>query len=70
MSRRVTIGLTALATALLLGATAMLDRTSGLPVLPVLAILAALALGTLAVSRAWTRPLPQSSSEGSVAGPT
>ena len=70
MSRRVTIGLTALATVLLISATFLLDRTSGLPLLPVLAILAALALGTLAISRAWARPLAQSSSEGSVAGPT
>ena len=70
MSRRVTIGLTALATVLLISATVLLDRTSGLPLLPAVAILAALALGTLAISRAWTRPLAQSSSEGSVAGPT
>ena len=41
--------------------------------MPLVLVLGALALGTLAISRAWTRPdssVDQPSAEGSVAGPT
>ena len=73
MSRRVTLALTVTATILLIAAVPLLDRTGGLPLVPAAVISAALALGTLAISRAWTRPgssADQPSADGSVAGPT
>lgn len=73
MSRRVTLMLTLTATILLVAAVFLLDRTTGIPLMPLVLVLGALALGTLAISRAWTRPdssVDQPSAEGSVAGPT
>lgn len=73
MSRRVTLALTGGATALLVAAVLVLDRTSAMPLLPAALILGGLALGSVAVSRAWARQassLAQPSADGSAAGPT
>lgn len=70
MSRRLTLALTAASTTLLVLAQLMMERATDLAWLTSMVILGALALGTLAVSRAWARPVVQPSVEGSVAGPT
>lgn len=70
MSRRLTLVLTAASTTLLVLAQLMMERATDLAWLTSMVILGALALGTLAVSRAWARPVVQPSVEGSVAGPT
>lgn len=70
MSRPLTLVLTAASTTLLVLAQLLMNRTTDLGWLTAIVVLGGLVLGTLAVSRAWTRPIVQPSAEGSVAGPT
>ena len=70
IGRRVTLALASASTGLLVTAVVLLDRLTTATVLPTFLVLAGLAVGTVAVVRAWARPPVQDSVDGSVAGPT
>lgn len=70
MSRRVTLALAAIATALLLVAAMASDRPGSSAWVPALLLAAAAGASAWAVVGAWSRPRAQSAADGSVAGPT
>jgi len=70
VSRRVTLALAAIATALLLVAALAVDRPGSSAWVPAVLLAAAAVAGAVAVIGAWSSPRAQSSADGSVAGPT